>query len=205
MSEPDRLGGETLLQSMMRRTDDGGVPERAKTAEAKLASLTGSGEPAAQQHLVFQLCQALVLPGGLGEADRMDRMHGAIGLLGGLAPAGEMEGMLAVQMVAVHEAALDCLNRATRDDIPQPFRAQDLGQAAGLCRLFVRQMAALNRNRGRGQQKVRVEHVHVEAGGQAMVGHVENRVEGPGGNCGEGHGGQRAGRRTGREAEGDAR
>ena len=32
---------------------------------------------------------------------------------------------------------------------------------------------ALNRHRGKGQQKVTVEHVHVHAGGQAVVGVVE--------------------------------
>ena len=32
---------------------------------------------------------------------------------------------------------------------------------------------ALNKHRGKGQQKVTVEHVHVHAGGQAVVGTVE--------------------------------
>jgi hypothetical protein len=34
-------------------------------------------------------------------------------------------------------------------------------------------LEALNRHRGRGEQKVRVEHVHVHSGGQAIVGAVE--------------------------------
>jgi hypothetical protein len=34
---------------------------------------------------------------------------------------------------------------------------------------------ALNRHRGKGQQKVTVEHVHVHAGGQAVVGMVDAR------------------------------
>jgi hypothetical protein len=34
---------------------------------------------------------------------------------------------------------------------------------------------ALNRHRGKGQQKVTVEHVHVHAGGQAVVGMVQTR------------------------------
>ena len=34
---------------------------------------------------------------------------------------------------------------------------------------------ALNRHRGKGQQKVTVEHVHVHEGGQAIVGNVESR------------------------------
>jgi hypothetical protein len=33
---------------------------------------------------------------------------------------------------------------------------------------------ALNRHRGKGQQKVTVEHVHVHSGGQAVVGTVES-------------------------------
>jgi len=32
---------------------------------------------------------------------------------------------------------------------------------------------ALNRHRGKGQQKVTVEHIHVHSGGQAVVGMVE--------------------------------
>ena len=34
-------------------------------------------------------------------------------------------------------------------------------------------LEALNRHRGKGQQKVTVEHVHVHNGGQAIVGNVE--------------------------------
>jgi hypothetical protein len=36
-------------------------------------------------------------------------------------------------------------------------------------------LEALNRHRGKGQQKVTVEHVHVHAGGQAVVGTVETQ------------------------------
>jgi hypothetical protein len=36
-------------------------------------------------------------------------------------------------------------------------------------------LEALNRHRGKGSQKVAVEHVHVHEGGQAIVGNVETR------------------------------
>ena len=54
----------------------------------------------------------------------------------------------------------------------------NLRHAARLMGLYERQVAALDKHRGRGQQKVTVEHVHVEAGGQAIVGHVEAGPEG---------------------------
>ena len=50
-------------------------------------------------------------------------------------------------------------------------------QSAGdpLARTFTTQMEALNRYRGKGQQKMTVEHVHVHKGGQAIVGAVQTR------------------------------
>ena len=40
---------------------------------------------------------------------------------------------------------------------------------------LVKQIAALDKYRGRNPQKVVVEHVNVESGGQAIVGHVETK------------------------------
>jgi hypothetical protein len=46
-------------------------------------------------------------------------------------------------------------------------------QANKLSRTHATLLEALNRHRGKGQQRVTVEHVHVYEGGQAIVGHVE--------------------------------
>ena len=48
-----------------------------------------------------------------------------------------------------------------------------MNQANKLSRTWATLLEALNRHRGKGQQKVTVEHVHVHAGGQAVVGMVE--------------------------------
>jgi hypothetical protein len=57
----------------------------------------------------------------------------------------------------------------------QTFAARDMNlkHAAKLMALYAQQVAALNKHRGKGQQKVTVEHVHVAAGGQAIVGNIE--------------------------------
>ncbi len=52
-------------------------------------------------------------------------------------------------------------------------REQNLKHAEKLTSIYTHQMAALDKHRGKGQQKVTVEYVHVAAGGQAMVGHIE--------------------------------
>jgi hypothetical protein len=48
----------------------------------------------------------------------------------------------------------------------------NLSQASKLARTFAALAEALNRHRGKGQQKVTVEHVHVHSGGRAIVGAV---------------------------------
>jgi hypothetical protein len=47
------------------------------------------------------------------------------------------------------------------------------GDPNKLSRTYATLLEALNRHRGKGQQKVTVEHVHVHSGGQAVVGVVD--------------------------------
>jgi len=54
-----------------------------------------------------------------------------------------------------------------------------LSQAQRLMSLYTKQLAALGKYRGKGQQRVTVEHVHVAPGGQAIVGNVEARSTSP--------------------------
>jgi len=79
--------------------------------------------------------------------------------------------MLATQMVATHSAAITALARLkSSETFLQHGNYGNL--AIKLLRTYTAQMEALNRHRGKGQQKVTVEHVHVHEGGQAIVGAV---------------------------------
>lgn len=56
----------------------------------------------------------------------------------------------------------------------QTYAGRDLNlkHAAKLLGIYERQMAALDKHRGRGEQSVTVKYVHVGQGGQAIVGNV---------------------------------
>nr|WP_249815408.1 hypothetical protein [Bradyrhizobium sp. 168] len=88
-------------------------------------------------------------------------------------PGDEFEGMLAAQMFGAHNAAMECYRRAMIPDQSFGGRQEALNQANKLSRTYAALLEALNRHRGKGQQKVVVEHVHVYQGGQAIVGNVE--------------------------------
>jgi len=99
----------------------------------------------------------------------------AVQALIGIGPKDEIEGMLAAQLIAAHNAALECYRRAMIGDQTFQGRNENLNQANKLGRTYAVLLDALNRHRGKGQQKVTVEHVHVHEGGQAIVGTVETR------------------------------
>ena len=90
----------------------------------------------------------------------------------GIAPKDELEGMLAAQLIAAHNAAMECYRRAMIPEQTFEGRQQSLSHGSRLSRTSAALIEALNRHRGKGQQKVTVEHVHVHSGGQAVVGMV---------------------------------
>ncbi len=137
-----------------------------------LKEATGSDQPNLQRHLIDQVYRTLWIPEGLGEKDTLARIGFAISLLQGIKPTDAIESMLATQMVATHNAAMECLRRAMIEGQTFAGRDQNLKHAAKLLSIYSRQIEVLDKHRGKGQQKVTVEHVHVAAGGQAMVGKV---------------------------------
>jgi hypothetical protein len=95
-----------------------------------------------------------------------------IAAVAGMEPKDHVEAMLAAQMVAVHNATMTFARRLAHvENIPQ----QDSASTAynKLCRTFAAQVEALKRYRGGGgEQRITVEHVTVNEGGQAIVGNV---------------------------------
>ncbi len=90
----------------------------------------------------------------------------------GMKPQDELEGMLIGQLIASHNAAMECYRRAMIGDQTFEGRRENLNQANKLSRTSAALTEALDRHRGKGQQRITVEHVNVHAGGQAIVGAV---------------------------------
>lgn len=120
-----------------------------------------------------ELAELLYLPRGVSQETINTRISRAIRLYEGLEPKDAAEAMLVQQMIGTHMAASECLKRAVKQRDSLEVQEQALKHAEKLMSLYTKQLAALNKHRGKGQQKVTVEHVHVEAGGQAIVGNVE--------------------------------
>ena len=87
----------------------------------------------------------------------------------GMRPADEIEAMLAIQMVATQDVAMEMMSRAKQSEfMPQ---LQECGAlAVKLLRTYAAQVEAFARLRRGGEQRVIVQHLHVNEGGQAIVG-----------------------------------
>lgn len=98
-----------------------------------------------------------------------------------LEPRTPLEAMLISQMVAVNSTVGTLMERGMLKDQTFEGRQMNLTLATKFQRTFLMQIDALEKLRGKGQQTVRVEHVTVNAGGQAIVGHIEHKPGGGGG------------------------
>jgi hypothetical protein len=88
-------------------------------------------------------------------------------------PKDTQEALLITQMVATYNASMECFRRAMLREQTFDGRQAALNQANKLVRSYSTLQQTLDKHRGKGQQKVTVEHVHVYQGGQAVVGNVE--------------------------------
>jgi hypothetical protein len=88
-------------------------------------------------------------------------------------PQDAFEGMVGAQLIACHNASMDCYRRAMLGEQTFEGWRENLSQANKLSRTHAVLLDTLNRHRGKGQQKVTVEHIHIHDGGQAIVGTVE--------------------------------
>jgi hypothetical protein len=109
--------------------------------------------------------------GGSSNPPTEQDINRALAAVTGIGARDETEAMLATQMVATHFAAITLLRRLKgTETIQQQDSAGSI--AVKLLRTYALQVEALQRYRGMGQQKIKVEHVHVHPGGQAIVGAV---------------------------------
>jgi phosphatidate phosphatase PAH1 len=139
------------------------------------SNLVGSDDMDFMNVLFNDLFQQIRLPENASQEIIDGRVNAAIETLRQIAPRDGVEGMLAVQMASTHETSMHCLKRAALSEQTFEGRKLNLKYAEKYLRLYIDQMKALNKHRGKGDQKVTVEHVNVEAGGQAIVGSIETR------------------------------
>lgn len=145
----------------------------AKHGKGEFKPLGGSQSDQWNHTLANQAISSLWMNNS-DESEQARQMDATIAALVGVDPKDELEGMMAAQLLAAHNAAMECYRRAMIGEQTFEGRKENLNQANKLSRTWTLLLQALDKHRGKGQQRVTVEHVHVHQGGQAIVGNVEH-------------------------------
>lgn len=116
-----------------------------------------------------QLTAAARLPGSGISATAM---NAALAFVEGCKPRNEMEAALALQMACTHCASMMILSRFEGGGGGDRRVFALANASARLLNAFANQTEAFRRLRNGGSQFMRIEHVHVSEGGQAVIGNV---------------------------------
>jgi hypothetical protein len=119
---------------------------------------------------LIQLVSAARLPcSGISEV----AVNASLAFIEGAKPRDEVECALVMQMACTHTAAMAVLGTLGGAHGSDRNVAMKASAAARLLRAYAAQVEVLRRLRNGGSQFVRVEHVHVSEGGQAIIGNVQ--------------------------------
>jgi hypothetical protein len=154
------MAGKKIVETLQ-------VPRPDKRGSLK--PIGGSDDDDFCNVLVDQVCSSLWKKNSNPD-ERQRQMLAVVAAMMGMQPRDELEGMLIGQLIASHNAAMECYRRAMIGEQTFEARRENLTQANKLSRSYAALVEALDRHRGKGQQYVKVEHVHVHQGGQAIVG-----------------------------------
>lgn len=118
---------------------------------------------------LIQIQNASRMPsGGISETS----VNAVIAFVEAAEPKNEMEAALAVQMACTHAVAMAVLSRVGGGHGGDRHVAMMAAAGARLLRAFATQVEAMRRLRNGSAQYMRIEHVHLESGAQAVIGNM---------------------------------
>ena len=120
--------------------------------QGRLKAIGGSQSDLWNNTLANQAVNALWTKQSDSE-DRDRQLSATVAALVGIAPRDELEGMMAAQLIAAHNAAMECYRRAMIGDQTFEGRRENLNQANKLSRTWATLLETLNKHRGKGQQR----------------------------------------------------
>lgn len=85
---------------------------------------------------------------------------------------GVLQNMLVTQLLGIHELQQKLLPYANRSVHSPEYSQYFINSITKLSNAFIQQLNTLQKLQGNSHQKVTVEHLHVNTGGQAIVGQV---------------------------------
>ncbi len=165
--EVTRNGEKLLVFDIVEDVKDGiTLDEQQEIIIETLKASTGSDSQAFSDYLISLSANA-----SLSQEASFKEYNAVIAAMYQLQPRDEIEGMLIAQLVNLNNIGMHFMSRAMKTDRVD-FGDSFMNRSIKCCRQYAETLHALLKYRRKGEQTVRVEHIHVNQGGQAIVGNV---------------------------------
>lgn len=152
--------------------DDGGLTlEIEHDDQAVGMLLLANAFGCASTHALSSILNQLVQVAATGKTSSQQAMDFLIATASEIRPRDPVEAMLAIQMATAHLAVIRHSRMLAHVETLPQLEVQER-TVNKLMRTFAAQTEALRKYRNGGQQNVEVRHVHVNEGGQAIIGNV---------------------------------
>ncbi len=156
----------------------------AGAGSATMQDVGGSSSDAFNTLIARQTTGALYL-NPKNDEDRHIKAQAALATLVSLSPRSELEGMLGAQLIACHNAAMECFRRAAHPAERPEMRNENLAHAARLSRSYAALVEALDRRRGEGLPKTVIVEHRIIRGPSEVTAKAAPRINAP--HKGNGH------------------
>jgi hypothetical protein len=92
-----------------------------------------------------------------------------------LKPKDAIETMLISQLIGTYNLSMAFMSRSQKENLSTELIDKNIERATKLMRTFTAQMEALTRYQTKGQQKMIIKRVNVNAGAQAVIGNIQDK------------------------------
>jgi hypothetical protein len=111
---------------------------------------------------------------GCSDEDARQKVDQLLSTMCELDPQDGHEGKLIGMMLVAYDRAMECFKRAEVNASNANVYLGLQNQGIKLMRIYAQLLEALDKHRNKGRQKMTVEHIHVNKGGQAIVGNLSH-------------------------------
>ena len=139
--------------------------EQIETLASLYSAISGSGTEEYSRLFLSETLEVLLSGSSHDHEQIANAFHGA---MLGMDPKDIIESQLCSRLLVLHSKAMYFIKEAACAEYEKVIDS-NINRATKLMRLHNETLEALNRHRRKGEQKVTVQHVHVNKGGQAVV------------------------------------
>ena len=154
----------------------GNNQERNDLIHASLSLATGARSSLFGNMLIDSCVAASGLVKNSKRKAEINSLNAILDTLYAMKPNDEIEGMLITRLIALHFQITKQMQALNLNGLTPEQVDSLINRSTKLTRLYNETVDTLSRYRRKGEQKVVVQHVNVNNGGQAMVGNFQSGV-----------------------------